>query len=158
MFKYVKYKEAADKKHVRNAFTGEVVGETFTEWWKCILMLCGASGEIYDECANDARRRMRLAWNVRWVPENLQFDIYPNDSALLTGLPEWKWMTDHHVFLKLRRAKQISIWCEIVPLWHSFNRGLKRCKRILYTNLPQLVDWRLLRRAVWFLQLWFHKS
>lgn len=62
MFKYVKYTEVADKKHVRNAFTGEVVG---------------ASGEIHDEFANDAR-----------VPENLQFDIYPNDSALLTGLPE----------------------------------------------------------------------
>lgn len=51
-------------------------------------MLCGASGEIHDECANDARRRMRLASNVRWVPENLQFDIHPNDSALLTGLLE----------------------------------------------------------------------
>ena len=46
LFKYVKYTEAADKKHVRNAFTGEVVG---------------ASGEIHDEFANDARRRMRLA-------------------------------------------------------------------------------------------------
>ena len=31
LFKYVKYTEAADKKHVRNAFTGEVVGETLTE-------------------------------------------------------------------------------------------------------------------------------
>lgn len=31
LFKYVKYTEAADKKHVINAFTGEVVGETLTE-------------------------------------------------------------------------------------------------------------------------------
>lgn len=71
LFKYVKYIEVVDKKYVRNVFIGEVVGEIFIEWWKCILMFYGVSGEIYDECVNDVRCRMCFVWNVCWVFENL---------------------------------------------------------------------------------------